>query len=89
MISVLIITKNEEDKIKAFSRANSLKNDYGIETVFFEENDQNEGLSNFVIDLEEALNNLTHPQVEVPGQPAHEVHDEVAVPPSWVIQELK
>jgi hypothetical protein len=43
-------------KEKAFSKAETLKRDYGIETVFFEDDERGEGLSNFVFELESRLN---------------------------------
>lgn len=48
--------KADTDKEKAFNRAKMLKRDYGIETVFFEDDESGEGLSNLIFELESQLN---------------------------------
>ena len=44
-----------DEKPDALAYAHRFKKDFGIETVFFEENASNSGLANFVTELEEAV----------------------------------
>lgn len=53
---LILRMKKDTDKDKSFARANALKRNYGIETVFFEDDENGEGLSNFVFELEDRVN---------------------------------
>ena len=53
---LILRIKGKKEKERAFERGRILKRDYGIETVFFEDDDNGEGLSNFVLELDDRLN---------------------------------
>lgn len=60
--------RNTDEKLGLFQRAREMKDRYGIETVFFEENAGKTGLSNFIFELE----NLLYPLKNPLANPSHE-----------------
>lgn len=67
----------DADKEKAFARAQTLKKNYGIETVFFEDDERGEGLSNFVFDLESSLNKQPNSAATEAKKKTPSVSDEI------------
>lgn len=60
---ILRISKQEE-KENAKTRATELKESYGIETIFFEDNENKKGLENFIFEMEKTVNNQDVPAKE-------------------------
>lgn len=52
---LILRVKTTEEKERALAKAKSLKKKFGIETVFYEENDNNTGLENFVFEVEKEI----------------------------------
>lgn len=53
---ILRISKQEE-KEAAKTKATELKESYGIETIFFEDDENKKGLENFIFEMEKTINN--------------------------------
>jgi hypothetical protein len=51
-----------QEKDRAYAKAKQLKQQFGIETILFEENESNTGLENFVFELEGAVIGETVPE---------------------------
>lgn len=62
---LILRVKTTEEKERALARAKSLKKKFGIETVFYEENDNNTGLENFVFEVEKEIMPKVIPEVVV------------------------
>lgn len=45
----------DEDKTRAIAKSAYLKKNFGIETIFYQENETNTGFANFIADLENAI----------------------------------